>query len=561
MEDRRQAAPPASQGAPQGHVAPGQVQEAPSAVGVSENADAAETRSAAELADTKNKGRKKIKIEFIGDNRSRQVTFLKRKNGILKKAHELSILCGSNVAVVIFNNDNGKLYEYFNPAAEETFNRYSQYTGVSERRRSDVTELGEAKGTTDMPNDEPAAAAAAMGAARMSAIRHAQPEEYVQPATGRRQLHPNVTVPAIHHLQQHIPPLPPILSTQSGAGSSSGHAQLRMPGVAAAESMERPGMQQTAGQREAIVYPSLSTPQANRALPFHIHSSAIAQQTSGGQPPNPFGLPALPPAEHIQQGNSAYRADFHSPSGHKPPRDPKDVHTSSGMRTGHEGTQGPSLSSAGTPLTENTGLTPLYSTEGRKGTSFDAGGAFRHSIPGDLTGGRPMGPDALTPSQNAGPRTESPPFPQPRAAVTPLQPSSMGLWSGQGSMLPREPPVHPSADTVWASPYFRHSAPESERMETPTSLPPLTPLQVYGGDGELGPGGQGALPIGGQQTSGYNVQGQGLAEVGRPTSSVPKTEPAQTGQRDTTGAHGRDSVAAEAGDETPDLKRAKKERG
>lgn len=42
-----------------------------------------------DVSESKDAGRKKIKIELIRDPRSRQVTFLKRKNGLMKKAMEL----------------------------------------------------------------------------------------------------------------------------------------------------------------------------------------------------------------------------------------------------------------------------------------------------------------------------------------------------------------------------------------------------------------------------------------------------------------------------------------
>lgn len=47
-------------------------------------------------------GRKKIQIEKIKDERSRSVTFQKRKIGIMKKAMELSILCDCEIALVIY---------------------------------------------------------------------------------------------------------------------------------------------------------------------------------------------------------------------------------------------------------------------------------------------------------------------------------------------------------------------------------------------------------------------------------------------------------------------------
>lgn len=61
---------------------------------------------------------------------SRSVTFLKRKGGLFKKAHELSVLCSVDVAVIIFGH-NKKLYEYSSGDINETIARF-QY--VSCRR-------------------------------------------------------------------------------------------------------------------------------------------------------------------------------------------------------------------------------------------------------------------------------------------------------------------------------------------------------------------------------------------------------------------------------------------
>ncbi|KAF2311117.1 hypothetical protein GH714_019588 [Hevea brasiliensis] len=44
---------------------------------------------------------------------SRQVTFSKRRNGLLKKAFELSVLCDAEVALIIFS-PRGKLCEFAN---------------------------------------------------------------------------------------------------------------------------------------------------------------------------------------------------------------------------------------------------------------------------------------------------------------------------------------------------------------------------------------------------------------------------------------------------------------
>ncbi|XP_039016678.1 floral homeotic protein AGAMOUS-like [Hibiscus syriacus] len=62
---------------------------------------------------SKKMGRGKIEIKRIENNTNRQVTFCKRRNGLLKKAYELSVLCDAEVALIVFSN-RGRLYEYAN---------------------------------------------------------------------------------------------------------------------------------------------------------------------------------------------------------------------------------------------------------------------------------------------------------------------------------------------------------------------------------------------------------------------------------------------------------------
>lgn len=64
-------------------------------------------------------GRGKIEIKRIENTTNRQVTFCKRRNGLLKKAYELSVLCDAEVALIVFSN-RGRLYEYAN-------NRYPSF--------------------------------------------------------------------------------------------------------------------------------------------------------------------------------------------------------------------------------------------------------------------------------------------------------------------------------------------------------------------------------------------------------------------------------------------------
>ncbi|URD76606.1 SRF-type transcription factor (DNA-binding and dimerization domain) [Musa troglodytarum] len=55
--------------------------------------------------------RGKTQIRRIENAASRQVTFSKRRNGLLKKAYELSVLCDAEVALIVFSS-RGKLYEF-----------------------------------------------------------------------------------------------------------------------------------------------------------------------------------------------------------------------------------------------------------------------------------------------------------------------------------------------------------------------------------------------------------------------------------------------------------------
>ncbi|KAF8087425.1 hypothetical protein N665_0585s0006 [Sinapis alba] len=79
-----------------------------------------------EVAESSKKiGRGKIEIKRIENTTNRQVTFCKRRNGLLKKAYELSVLCDAEVALVIFST-RGRLYEYANNSVRGTIERYKK---------------------------------------------------------------------------------------------------------------------------------------------------------------------------------------------------------------------------------------------------------------------------------------------------------------------------------------------------------------------------------------------------------------------------------------------------
>ncbi|KAG4924030.1 Agamous-like MADS-box protein AGL1 isoform C [Glycine soja] len=77
---------------------------------------------AQEGSSQKKMGRGKIEIKRIENTTNRQVTFCKRRNGLLKKAYELSVLCDAEVALVVFST-RGRLYEYANNSLAGTANQ------------------------------------------------------------------------------------------------------------------------------------------------------------------------------------------------------------------------------------------------------------------------------------------------------------------------------------------------------------------------------------------------------------------------------------------------------
>uniref|UniRef100_A0A1I8I3D3 MADS-box domain-containing protein n=1 Tax=Macrostomum lignano TaxID=282301 RepID=A0A1I8I3D3_9PLAT len=78
-------------------------------------------------------GRKKIQIARIEDERTRQVTFTKRKFGLMKKAYELSVLCDCEVALIVFNGNN-RLHQYASTDMDRLLLRYTDYSSPHESR-------------------------------------------------------------------------------------------------------------------------------------------------------------------------------------------------------------------------------------------------------------------------------------------------------------------------------------------------------------------------------------------------------------------------------------------
>jgi hypothetical protein len=87
-------------------------------------------------------GRGRVELKRIENKINRQVTFAKRRNGLLKKAYELSVLCDAEVALIIFSN-RGKLYEFcsgqrYKHARATTTHVYAWYMCTGSGRRPQI---------------------------------------------------------------------------------------------------------------------------------------------------------------------------------------------------------------------------------------------------------------------------------------------------------------------------------------------------------------------------------------------------------------------------------------
>nr|BAG24492.1 DEFICIENS-like MADS-box protein [Torenia fournieri] len=75
--------------------------------------------------------RGKIQIKRIENQTNRQVTYSKRRNGLFKKAHELTVLCDAKVSIIMISSTQ-KLHEYISPSTttKQVFDQYQKAVGV-----------------------------------------------------------------------------------------------------------------------------------------------------------------------------------------------------------------------------------------------------------------------------------------------------------------------------------------------------------------------------------------------------------------------------------------------
>uniref|UniRef100_A0ACD5X486 Uncharacterized protein n=1 Tax=Avena sativa TaxID=4498 RepID=A0ACD5X486_AVESA len=87
-------------------------------------------------------GRGKIAIERIDNATNRQVTFSKRRGGLMKKARELGILCDADLALIVFSS-TGRLYDYASSSGMNAI--IERYQEVKEENCGVLNPISEAK--------------------------------------------------------------------------------------------------------------------------------------------------------------------------------------------------------------------------------------------------------------------------------------------------------------------------------------------------------------------------------------------------------------------------------
>lgn len=99
----------------------------------------------------KTKGKQKIEIKKIENENDRLISFSKRRAGIYKKASELNILCGAEIAFIVFS-PAGKPFAFGHPSIEYVANRFlnqnippnnNSYTLVEAHRQTRINQISQ----------------------------------------------------------------------------------------------------------------------------------------------------------------------------------------------------------------------------------------------------------------------------------------------------------------------------------------------------------------------------------------------------------------------------------
>ncbi|MCJ1361243.1 hypothetical protein MMC16_000341 [Acarospora aff. strigata] len=234
-------------------------------------------------------GRRKIEIKAIKDDRNRSVTFLKRKGGLFKKAHELSVLCSVDVAVIIFGH-NKKLYEFSSGDINETIGRY-QYYGQAHEHKGPA----DFNGKRDLDDDDD------------DDVGTPPPEEQLthEPSL----LPPHLQdQPGYQHMRTHAPSASP----PTANGVAFPHRQH----TPQPQNDSRPSSRNNVRRTSSLVpqhHPQVSQPPRTQNGFAYMPNPTIY---------NPHGMPA-PPSQAQQQGQPPFFQYPAHPTPHHPSQQPQ----------------------------------------------------------------------------------------------------------------------------------------------------------------------------------------------------------------------------------------------
>ncbi|KAL5075064.1 hypothetical protein RYX36_014048 [Vicia faba] len=94
----------------------------------------------------KSQGSQKIEMKKMSNESNLQVTFLRRRSGLFKKANELSTLCDAQIALVVFSPSE-KVFSFGNPNIDTVIYRYLSRVPP---QNNDIMEFIEARRKANM---------------------------------------------------------------------------------------------------------------------------------------------------------------------------------------------------------------------------------------------------------------------------------------------------------------------------------------------------------------------------------------------------------------------------
>ncbi|KAJ5538536.1 hypothetical protein N7513_006482 [Penicillium frequentans] len=262
-------------------------------------------------------GRRKIEIKAIKDDRNRSVTFLKRKGGLFKKAHELAVLCSVDVAVIIFGH-NKKLYEYSSCDMHEALGRYQYFGGPHEHKGPD-----DFSGKRDDDDEEDEDHTPAPEDMQIQQTHTAVPPHLQQPGFQH-----------VNHAPSASPPIPNGLPTRHGTPNS----QISRPSSRNTQNTHVRRVSSNLGPHHGtpppppaqngyyMANPSMYNPNVHSAMnqprPAQYAQYAHPPGPQGTPPqgmPHPHGLPQQMPQQHFQHAHAVASQQMGMPPGSHAP--------------------------------------------------------------------------------------------------------------------------------------------------------------------------------------------------------------------------------------------------